>query len=77
MKKTREYPVIVDEMYREELMDYITSIKKGIRPKTGLKEAILIQLIVEAAKQSAKENRPVSIMEAGGELAKELLRKIS
>ncbi len=74
-KETREYPVIVDEMYREELMDYINSIKKGTRPKTGLREAILIQLIVEAAKQSAKENQPVSIMEAGGELAKELLRK--
>ncbi|NPA99419.1 MAG: Gfo/Idh/MocA family oxidoreductase [Crenarchaeota archaeon] len=74
-KKTYEYPTIVDEMYGEELLDFITSIKEKKKPKTSLRDAILIQLIVEAAKKSSREKKPVSVMEAGGELAEALLEK--
>ncbi|NPA97851.1 MAG: Gfo/Idh/MocA family oxidoreductase [Crenarchaeota archaeon] len=74
-KKTYEYPTIVDEMYREELLDFISSIKEKKKPRTSLRDAILIQLIVEAAKKSSRENKPVPVMEAGGELAEALLEK--
>ena len=74
-KIEKNYEFELEEMYKRELGDFIESIKKTRKPMVGLREGILMQILVHAAKVSSRENTVVEPMKAGGELAVKLLEK--
>ncbi len=74
-KIEKNYEFELEEMYKRELGDFIESIKKNRKPMVGLREGILMQILVHAAKVSSRENTVVEPMKAGGELAVKLLEK--
>ncbi len=74
-KITKEYSDAVEEMYTDELRDFIESIRTGRKPQVGLREGILVQILVHAAKESAKRQQVVEPLDVAGELARKLLNK--
>ena len=62
-------------MYTTELKEFIDSILKNRKPLTGLREAIEVQIMVHAAKQSNLKQAVVDPINEAGELGNKLLSK--
>ncbi len=74
-KKTFEYSDGIKEMYTTELKEFIDSILKNRKPLTGLREAIQVQIMVHAAKQSNLKQAVVDPVKEAGILGSKLLEK--
>ncbi len=71
------YETIIDEMYTNELKDFFDSVTSMKQPQVTLKDGVVIQLMVEAAKKSNTTGSPIEMSKITGSSISKLLGRLN